>query len=71
MSPRNTPQYGVHQYVVKVDRKVITCFDHDWKPSGLAQFLRDAADAVEKKSNEDFISFMGKYLPAIRLDNRV
>lgn len=38
---------GLNQYEVLINRKHICFFDHDRSFEGLAQCLRDAADAVE------------------------
>ena len=56
----DAPMWGTNQYVIKINQKVITCFEHERTPSGLASCLRAAADAVEKKDNADFEAFVGK-----------
>ncbi len=38
---------GENQYVCRINDKVICYFNHDRSYNGLAQCLRDAADAVE------------------------
>ncbi len=40
---------GVNDYVVKINNRVICEFTHDRSYQGLAQCLRDAADAVDAK----------------------
>lgn len=46
VSPRDTPKKGVNQYEVRLNKRVIAKFEH-CRTDGLAQCLRDAADAVE------------------------
>lgn len=48
VSPEDTPIFGIHQYEVRINEKVIATFDHERKPDGAAQCLRDAADAVDR-----------------------
>lgn len=40
---------GKNSYELKINRKLICTFEHDRQANGLAQCLRDAADAVEAK----------------------
>lgn len=44
---------GMNKYELKINEKVICRFEHDRHPEGLAQCLRDAADAVDKKNDEN------------------
>lgn len=57
VSPKDSPVDGTHQYVVQVNGALITTFEHDRAFNGLAQCLRDAADAVDRKQTErvDFL----------------
>jgi hypothetical protein len=48
VSPDTSPKTGVNQYEVRINREVIASFEHYRKRGGLAQCLRDAADAVER-----------------------
>ena len=57
VSPPNAPVLGPNEYEVRINRQVITTFTHERKINGIAQCLRDAADAVDK-SNEDFLEGM-------------
>lgn len=47
VSPPDAPIEGPNDYEVRINRTVITTFTHDRKVDGLAQCLRDAADAVD------------------------
>lgn len=66
VSPIDAPLIGMNSYAIKINDKLITAFEHNRKPFGLSKCLRDAADAVEQVEQQDFIRFMGKYLPAIK-----
>ena len=68
VSPVGAPSVGLNQYVLKINNKVITGFEHKRKACGLAQCLRDAADAMDKVDERDFMKFMNEYLPAIRFN---
>ena len=48
VSPDDAPNEGENKYEVRINSQVICEFKHDRKVDGLAQCLRDAADAVEK-----------------------
>ena len=42
---------GYHDYEVRINRKVITTFEHK-KESGMAECLRTAAAAIDKHDSE-------------------
>jgi hypothetical protein len=44
---------ALHHYEIKINQETITTFEHDRK-KGLAQCLRDAADAVDAARRMDF-----------------
>jgi hypothetical protein len=44
----DAPVTGINQYEVRINRRVIAKFEHFRHLDGLAQCLRDAADAVER-----------------------
>ena len=48
VSPKGVPEEGANKYEVRINRRVIATFEHDRKPGGAAQCLRDAADAVDR-----------------------
>jgi len=50
VSSEDAPLRGRNRYEVRINAKVICTFDHDRQPNGLAQCLRDAADAVENET---------------------
>ena len=50
ISTDDAPMQGINQYQVKINEKVICEFDHDRKFGGLADCLRDAANAVDAES---------------------
>lgn len=52
VSPADTPETGLNQYEVRVNRRVIATFEHDRRYGNAAQCLRDAADAVERAREE-------------------
>lgn len=41
------PDDGLDRYIVRINKKEICKFSHERKINGLAQCLRDAADAVD------------------------
>ncbi len=47
VSSEDTPTRGSNQYEVRINSKIICTFEHDRQYEGLAQCLRDAADAVD------------------------
>ena len=47
----DAPLFGKNRYRVRINDRMICEFDHDRQISGLAQCLRDAADAVEASRN--------------------
>lgn len=53
VSPQDAPMVGVNNYEVRINRKVICTFEHNRSHDGLAQCLRDAADAVDVQSSKD------------------
>lgn len=38
---------GIHEYELLINRELIVRFTHNRRPNGLAQCLRDAADALD------------------------
>jgi hypothetical protein len=44
----DAPVTGINQYEVRINRRVIAKFEHFRHLDGLAQCLRDAADAVDR-----------------------
>jgi len=51
---------GINQYEIRINNQVICRFEHDKKASGLAQCLRDAADAIEEKRFKDKVEMYYK-----------
>lgn len=49
---RNATKTGVNNYEVRVNDRVIATFEHNRNYGSAAQCLRDAADAVERCSEE-------------------
>ena len=49
---RNATKTGVNNYEVRVNDRVIATFEHNRNYGAAAQCLRDAADAVERCSEE-------------------
>jgi hypothetical protein len=49
------PVKGKDEYRVCVNNELITTFRHQRSHAGLAQCLRDAADAVDKQRTEDAV----------------
>lgn len=47
VSDDDAPMTGPNKYEVRINSTVICSFDHDRQHDGLAQCLRDAADAVD------------------------
>ena len=68
VSPVGTPSTGLNQYVLKINNQLITGFDHKRKAFGLAQCLRDAADAMDQVDSERFSGWMGDHMPAIKMN---
>lgn len=48
VSPVDAPMTGKNTYEVRINQRVIATFEHDRKPDGAAQCLRDAADAIDR-----------------------
>ena len=68
ITPDRTP-FGVkHEYELLVNQKLIVTFEHLREPSALAQFLRDAADAVEREQNIKFEQLLEGCLTAFSID---
>jgi hypothetical protein len=59
---------ALHHYEIKINQETITTFEHDRK-KGLAQCLRDAADAVDAARRADFICAYKK--PLVEADNGI
>lgn len=58
ISLQNSPEIGKNRYQLRINKRVICEFEHDRKIDGLAQCLRDAANAVDNvttKNQNDFI----------------
>lgn len=53
VSPEDAPIFGINRYEVRVNKEVIATFEHERKPDGAAQCLRDAADAVDRCREQD------------------
>ena len=51
---------GPDKYVVRVNETIICEFEHDRKLNGLAQCLRDAANAVDVVRNKEHLEAMVK-----------
>lgn len=62
ISPPSTPNYGQHEYEVRINNRVITTFMHDRKVDGLAQCLRDAADSVDRQLADDRAEMVDRLL---------
>ena len=54
VSSDEAPISGENNYLVRINDKVICNFTHDRKPGGLAQCLRDAANAVDLAEKNKF-----------------
>mgnify|MGYP001157018008 FL=1 len=64
ISPEDTPNQGVNQYEVRVNDNVLATFEHERKPNGAAQCLRDAADAIDKAHSDRVDRITAKILEA-------
>ena len=62
VSPADAPLTGTNQYEVRINARVIATFEHDRRPDGAAQCLRDAADAIERCRKEDREALMAALL---------
>jgi len=51
---------ALHHYEIKINQETITTFEHDRK-KGLAQCLRDAADAVDAKRLDNIADMLIAY----------
>jgi hypothetical protein len=58
VSKEHAPIIGMNEYEVRINTCVIATFEHDRKPNGAAQCLRDAADAVERCQEEKKLVLM-------------
>jgi hypothetical protein len=58
VSPDSSPMIGINQYEVRINHSVICEFEHDRRAEGLAQCLRDAADAVESSYDKRVLSII-------------
>ena len=58
ISPEGGPVTGLNRYRVRINQTVICEFEHDRQVNGLAQCLRDAADAVEASRNRRLAEMM-------------
>ena len=61
VSPKTNPLEGIDDYEVRINRKLICKFKHYRKVDGLAQCLRDAADAVDASKTERLKDFIASY----------
>lgn len=64
VSPEDTPDQGLNQYEVRVNNNVLATFEHERKPNGAAQCLRDAADAIDKAHSDRVDRITAKILEA-------
>lgn len=70
VSPEDTPNTGINQYEVRINKRVIATFQHDRQYGNAAQCLRDAADAVEKCSAKKHDEMLESLLPMLlRMSN--
>ncbi len=53
ISSVDAPLVGLNKYEVRINDRVVTAFQHARRHDGLADCLRDAADAVEAQTAED------------------
>ena len=53
ISDDSAPLVGANNYKLYINQNLICSFEHDRQHNGLAQCLRDAADAVELNRNRD------------------
>ena len=53
ITDQDMPENGLGRYVVRINHKVICKFEHERKINGLAQCLRDAANAVEESREKE------------------
>lgn len=58
VSPEDAPLFGINQYEVRINHRVIARFEHDRQPGGAADCLRAAADAVDKAREEEFAAIV-------------
>tara|TARA_R110002153_G_scaffold111913_1_gene253724 strand:+ start:267 stop:518 length:252 start_codon:yes stop_codon:yes gene_type:complete len=52
ISDEGTPITGTNSYEVRINRDLICKFEHNRQHDGLAQCLRDAADAIDEHSED-------------------
>tara|TARA_R110000850_G_scaffold48912_2_gene120945 strand:- start:4668 stop:4940 length:273 start_codon:yes stop_codon:yes gene_type:complete len=52
ISDESAPMSGTNSYEVKINRELILKFTHNRQHDGLAQCLRDAADAIDEHSED-------------------
>jgi len=62
VSDERAAKYGVNNYIVRINKKVICEFTHDRRINGLAQCLRDAADAVVAENEKNKIALLNAIL---------
>lgn len=58
VSTEDTPLKGYNNYQIRINDNIICNFTHKRKANGLAQCLRDAADAVEAKEHDRILSII-------------
>lgn len=58
ISPEGAPMTGPNRYQVRINQTVICEFEHDRQRNGLAQCLRDAADAVQAEQDHYIIEML-------------
>lgn len=69
VSPDDAPKEGLNQYEVRVNDQVLASFEHERKPNGAAQCLRDAADAIDRAHEERVDRLTAKLLAATESGN--
>lgn len=62
VSPEGTPQTGPNQYEVRINSWVIATFEHNRRPGGAAQCLRDAADAADRRRADALVAAIGELM---------
>lgn len=47
VTPKGRPKYGMNVYELRINRTLISTFEHNRQPGALVRCLRDAANAAE------------------------
>lgn len=58
IGPEGAEMVGLHDYVVRINGIDICKFQHIRKFNGLAECLRDAADAIEKQRKAEQVDLL-------------